>query len=254
MTLTPTGPGDAELASPLGRASPLVKLGLALAWLVGLAFTTAVPPPLVLAGIALLAALGLGAVPPGRLARALAPLLGAAVGIAVFNALFSASNGDPAVPAVLGLGPFRVTEPALAAGLGLGARVLAIVSVGGAFALTTDPTRLVDALVQQARLPGRFAYGALAAYQALPRLSDDLATLRSARRIRGLRGSWGPRTFVGLLVRAIRGADQLAAAMDARAFGAGPRSTYRPLAWQRLDVVVAVGGVVALVLALLVPA
>ena len=252
--LTPSAPGERELVSPLGRTSPLVKLGLALVWLVGLAFTTAIWPPLALAAVALVAALVLGAVPAGRLLRALAPLLGAALGIALFNALFSTSNGDPGAPVAIAAGPFRVTGPALDAGLGLGARVVAIVSVGAAFALTTDPTRLVDALVQQGRLSARFAYGALAAYQALPRLSDDLAVLRSARRIRGLRGSWGARTFVGLLVRAIRGADQLAAAMDARAFGTGPRSTYRPLAWRPLDVTVAVAGVVVLIGALRIPA
>jgi energy-coupling factor transporter transmembrane protein EcfT len=55
-----------------------------------------------------------------------------------------------------------------------------------------------------------------------------------------------------MLVRAIRHADQLATAMDARGFGSGPRSTYRPVAWQPLDAVVGVAalviGIVALVL------
>ena len=54
------------------------------------------------------------------------------------------------------------------------------------FALTTDSTKLVDSLVQQARVPERFAYGTLAAYQAIPRFAEDLTTLRQARRIRGL--------------------------------------------------------------------
>src|SRR6185369_1746865 len=94
-----------------------------------------------------------------------------------------------------------------------------------------------DSLVQLARVSPRFAYGLLAAYQAVPRLIDDLATLRSARRLRGLR-EWHPRLLVGLLVRAIRHADQLAIAMDARGFGPGPRSTYRPIGWSRLDLVV----------------
>ena len=46
---------------------------------------------------------------------------------------------------------------------------------------TTDSTKLVDSLVQQARVPERFAYGTLAAYQAIPRFAEDLATLRQAR-------------------------------------------------------------------------
>jgi energy-coupling factor transport system permease protein len=134
--------------------------------------------------------------------------------------------------------------------MGLFARVSAIGSVGLAFVLTTTPTRLADALVQQGRVPERFAFGALAAYQAIPRFAADLATIRTARRLRGL-PEWRPWILVSLLVRAIRHADQLALAMDARGFGSGPRSTYRPLAWGPLDVLVGGGGVVVLVVALL---
>jgi energy-coupling factor transporter transmembrane protein EcfT len=85
----------------------------------------------------------------------------------------------------------------------------------------------------------------------VPRLADDLGTLRSARRLRGLR-EWHPRLLVGLLVRAIRHADQLSIAMDARGFGAGPRTTYRPIAWTGLDVIVAVIALVIVLAALIV--
>jgi energy-coupling factor transport system permease protein len=243
--------GEAQALSVLGRTSPVVKLVLALLWLVGLATTVRIGPPLALTAVALLAGIVLGRVPPAQLARALAPLVIAAASIALANLLFSGSNGDPAARELVRLGPLRLTAEAAWAAAGLGLRVLAIVSVGAAFAQTTDPTHLVDALVQQARLPARFAYGALAAYQAVPRLTEDLATIRQARRIRGLRGSWHPRILVGLLVRAIRHADQLALAMDARAFDGGTRSTYRPIDWARLDAVVAVVGVLVLAGALL---
>jgi energy-coupling factor transport system permease protein len=84
----------------------------------------------------------------------------------------------------------------------------------------------------------------------VPRLVDDLATLRSARRLRGLR-EWHPRLLVGLLVRAIRHADQLSIAMDARGFGSGPRSIYRPVRWTALDAVTAIAALLVLVAALL---
>ena len=84
----------------------------------------------------------------------------------------------------------------------------------------------------------------------MPRLAEDLSTLRSARRLRGLR-EWHPRLTIGLLVRAIRHADQLAIAMDARGFGAGPRSTYRPVGWHPLDAIVGVSALAILVAALL---
>ncbi len=129
--------------------------------------------------------------------------------------------------------------------------MLSIISVGAVFALTTDATFLVDSLVQLARVSPRFAYGTLAAYQAVPRLGQDLSTLRAARRLRGLR-EWHPRLVVGLLVRAIRHADQLAIAMDARGFGAGRRSTYRPVRWRLLDAIVGLAALAILVAVLLV--
>jgi energy-coupling factor transport system permease protein len=247
--LTPIDLSEAQESSLLGRTSPLVKLGLAIAWLVGLALTPEPGPPILLAALAIAAGLTVGRVPPRSLARGLAPLLVAAASIALANLLWSSANTDAAATELAHPGPFRITWEAAAAAVALAARVLAIVSVGAVFAQTTDPTRLVDALVQQGRLSARFAYGALAAYQAVPRLGEDLVTLRHARRIRGLRG-WHPRLLVGLLIRALRHADQLALAMDARAFGSGPRSTFRPIRWGWPDIVVGVAGMLALWLVL----
>ena len=248
--LIPPDLGRLQEESLLGRTSPIVKLGVAVAWLVGLATTVRPGPPAILALIAVLAGLGLGRVAPGRLARGLAPLLLAAFSIALANLVFSGSNADPAATQLARIGPLRLTREAADVAIALGARVLAIVAAGAVFAQTTDPTRLVDALVQQAHAPARFAYGALAAYQAVPRLGQDLATLRQARRIRGLAGSWHPRLLVGLLVRALRHADQLALAMDARAFDSGPRTTYRPIDWTWRDPAVALGGLAILFVAL----
>lgn len=243
-------PLDRQLGSVLGRTSPVLKLAIALGWLGGLALTLDPRPPLVVLAVVLAAGLALGGISARRMAAGLAPLWLAAVGIGLFNALFSASNADPALPVALAWGPVRVTWPAVEAGTGLAARVLAIVAVGVVFAQTTDSTRLVDGLVQQARLPERFAYGALAAYQAIPRLADQLATLRQARRIRGLRGGWHPRILVSLLVLAIRHGDRLALAMDARGFGSGPRSRYREVRWSALDAAVGAAAVLVILAAL----
>jgi energy-coupling factor transport system permease protein len=243
-------PDAAPRESVLAAVSPLVKLGIALLWLIGLATTTRLEPPLLLAAVALAAAIVVGGVEPARLARRLAPILLIALAVALANLIFAASNSDRTAAELIRIGPLRLTVEAARAAAGLAARVIAIVSVGAVFTLTTEPTRLVDALVQQARVPERFAYGALAAYQAVPRLADDLTTLRGARRLRGLRWSWHPRLLVGLLVRAIRHADQLALAMDARGFGTGPRTTYRPRSWTWRDGTVGAAGLIALAVAL----
>jgi energy-coupling factor transporter transmembrane protein EcfT len=240
-----------QLDSLLGRTSPVLKLGVALLWLVGLATTTAWAPPVVLAAAAVIAALIIGRVPGIDLARAVAPLWLAALGLAFFNTVFGASNADPTSTTLMTLGPWRITQEALDAGVGLGLRVIAIGAVGAVFALTTDSTRLVDSLVQQAHVPERFAYGALAAYGAIPRFGSDLANLRAARRMRGLRGSWHPRILVGLLVLAIRHGDRMALAMDARAFGSGPRSRYRDVPWITLDLIIGISAVAILAVALM---
>lgn len=239
-------PADRALLSPLGRLSPLTKLGIALLWFLSLALTTRVGPPIAVTAIALASTVVIGRVPVDRVWRGLLPLWAIALTVGFFNAVFAAANTDPAASEVLRVGPLRLTEEGLVGGVGLAARVVAIVSIGVGFTQTTDSTRLVDALVQQGRVPERFAYGALAAYQAVPRFAEDLTTLRHARRIRGLRGEWHPRVLVGLLVLAIRHADRMALAMDARGFGSGPRSRYREVVWTPLDgAAVAIGLVVA---------
>jgi energy-coupling factor transport system permease protein len=240
-------PEERQLESPLGRVGPLTKLGIAVVWLIGLTTTSSVWPPVALASVTAAAATALGRVPPRAVVRAALPLWVAALSVGFFNAVFAAANVDPAAIEIARIGPLRLTEAGIGGGLGLGARIVAIAAIGVAFAQTTDSTRLVDALVQQARLPDRFAYGALAAYQALPRLGEDLTTLRQARRIRGLRASWHPRLLVGLLVLAVRHGDRLALAMDARGFGSGPRSRFRVVRWTWLDAV-AVPAAVALLL------
>jgi energy-coupling factor transport system permease protein len=242
---------ERALASPLGRTSPLLKLGIALLWLVALAFSYDIRPATVVLAAALLAGLVFGGLAPARLAEGVAPLWAVAVGIGLTNMLFSAANLDPANAVAVIAGPLRLTWAGIIGGVGVAARVVAVVAVGTVFAQTTDSTRLVDALVGQARAPERFAYGALAAYQAIPRLADQLTTLREARRIRGLRTGWHPRILVGLLVLAIRHGDRLALAMDARGFGSGPRSRYRDVRWTALDAGVALGAVLVAVLAVL---
>lgn len=241
---------EQALAGPLGRTSPVLKLGIALGWLLALTVTLDARPSIVIGGAALVAGLTVGRIPAGRLAGGLAPLWLVAFGIGLFNTLFAAVNGDPSASVAFAVGPIRITDAAIAGGVAIAARVLAIAAVGVVFAQTTDSTRLVDSLVQQARAPERFAYGALAAYQAVPRLAEQLVTLRQARRIRGLRTGWHPRLLVGLLVLAIRHGDRLALAMDARGFGSGPRSRYREVRWSVLDAAVLAGAFAVLVAAI----
>ena len=172
------------------------------------------------------------------------------MGIGLFNALFSGANADPSLPVAFVLGPFHVTWAALAGASG--SRRASSPSRRSGWCSPRPPTRPGSSTRSCSRAGSRSAsaYGALAAYQAVPRLADQVTTLRQARRIRGLRWSWHPRLLVGLLVLAIRHGDRLALAMDARAFGSGPRSRYRVVRWTWLDLAVPIGALLVLVVAL----
>jgi energy-coupling factor transport system permease protein len=99
---------------------------------------------------------------------------------------------------------------------------------------TIDPTDLADCLVQQLRVPARFAIGALAAYRLLPLLADEWELLGLARRARGIDAGANPlarfrlfaATLFALLVGAVRRGGRLATAMDARGFDAGTPRTF----------------------------
>ncbi len=115
-------------------------------------------------------------------------------------------------------------------GLGLAARLLAIVLAGLLATATTEPTDLADSLVQQLNVSPRFAVGALAALRLLPMLAQEWQTIAMARRARGVDAGRSPiaaiRLFAGqlmsLLVGAIRRGSRMALAMEARGFGAMP--------------------------------
>ncbi|GAA1035952.1 energy-coupling factor transporter transmembrane component T [Virgisporangium ochraceum] len=220
----------APMASPtsfLGRRNPVAKLLGAF----GLVFVLVVAADPVTAGLALagvLLCVPLAGVRFTVLARRLAPLLLAAVGVFVVTLLFTTRRDE-----------------ALLTALGMALRLLAMALPGVLAFASTDPTDLADSLVQQARVPARFAIGALAAWRLAPLLAADWEALTLARRARGIDAGWNPvarvRLFAGttfaLLVGAIRRGTRLAAAMDARGFASGsPRTVARPQAFGAPDV------------------
>lgn len=254
-------PAPLEATRPdlLTRVSPLTRLLVGALWLL-IAFLTVDPVvPAVLLAAGVLALITISGVPIGRVPRRLVPLGIAAVGLGLITVLFHASAGNPAVRAVLTLGPIRITEPAAVAGIALALR-LGVIAISSILVFApSDPTRFADALVQQWRVPPRFAYGTLAALRIAPLLGTDWRATGAVRRLRGLdsrspvsrvRGFFG-RLFV-LLVSGVRRGSRMAIAMDARGFDAGlPRSRYREVRAGTRDYAVLGGGVAVALVALL---
>lgn len=163
------------------------------------------------------------------------PLGALAIGFG-FALWTDASRVDQSV-VVWQIGGWTLYGGALVVGLATGLRLAAIVALTLIAGLSTTGPDLVRASVQQLRVPYRIGYTALAAFRFVPRFGHELDVIRQAHRVRGAHGGRGPfaaiaRWFgyvVPLLAGAIRHAERVALAMDARAFGAHRDRTERHL-------------------------
>lgn len=245
----------AERPAPRGRflhaLNPLAKLAAPLPAMLALIVTRglAIPTVLILLSLALLL---VGA----RLrARAVVLLLvGVPVLVAVLAVTFGVwvdpsriEAGRPGASVVLvEVGAWQFTLAAYLVGLATALRIAALLVLSLIAGLTTTGPELVRALVQNLRVPYRIGYTALAALRFVPRFGHELEVIRAAQRVRGLDHGRGPvaavrRTLavaIPLLAGAIRHAERVALAMDARAFGAHPTRTERTLSrWRARDTV-----------------
>ncbi|MDD7971153.1 energy-coupling factor transporter transmembrane component T family protein [Roseinatronobacter alkalisoli] len=198
----------------------------------------------------------------GMVALAVLALSGAAVGV-VLRRLRGA--GVLALGVVLILpfvtgdqvlwqfGPLRWHAEGLAAGLLIGGRLLAIVTVTLAFLTPLPPFRLV-AGARALGVPTLMADLALLTLRYLDELRAELARAMLARRLRGGKGGWRGLSDYGVilaavLIRSHRRAERLWAAMRLRGYGAGVAQSLPPLAARaRWGMVLVAAGGVALVL------
>lgn len=226
--------------------NPLAKLVAPLPAMLVLVFVRDLATPLafvVIAYVVLLTSARLTA----RIVLVLAVAIPAAAVVLGFgmSVWTDASRVDTSVT-VLQVGGWSLYGGALAIGMATGVRLAAIVSLALLAGLTTNGPDLVRATVQQLRVPYRIGYTALAAFRFVPRFGYELEVIRQAHRVRGAHGGRGPFSaiarwwgyIVPLLAGAIRHAERVALAMDARAFGAHLDRTERYLVpWRVRDTV-----------------
>jgi energy-coupling factor transport system permease protein len=226
--------------------NPLAKLAAPLPAMVLLVFVRDAATPAAFLALAY-AVLLVGVDFTRRLAAILflaLPISAVAIGFG-FALWTDASRVDRSV-VVWQLGGWTMYAGALEVGFATGLRLAAIVALTLIAGLSTTGPDLVRATVQQLRVPYRIGYTALAAFRFVPRFGRELDVIRQAHRVRGAHGGRGPfaavaRWFsyiVPLLAGAIRHAERVALAMDARAFGAFPDRTERYIVpWRRRDTV-----------------
>jgi energy-coupling factor transport system permease protein len=132
------------------------------------------------------------------------------------------------------LGIFAVHTDGLHFGLLYAFRVAAIMSSSYVFVRTTNPRALVVALVQLG-IPYRYAWMIFLSLLSIPVFEAEITIIREAQLVRGIRPAenrlkerlqMARRYVLPLLVSALRRVENVAIAMDARAFGAFPRRTF----------------------------
>ena len=205
---------------------PLVVLGFGA---VVLAFST--DDPLVLLAVAG-GAIALFVTAPGRPSRWF--LIGGAISgltLALLNPFVSA-EGD----LILWQGPdvtlidTEITLEEVLAGLAIGVRLFAVAALVGALLAHVDADRLQ---AQVARVAPRSALTCALAARLMPTLERDARAIAEAARLRGVAlsdGRWGSRAraaaplAIPLLGSSLERGLDVAEAMTARGYGAGPRS------------------------------
>ena len=219
----------------LHRLNPLAIIVAVLPAMIALVFVRELSAPLVLLVLATaLAAIG-ASVP--REQRALVFLMPSAF-VVVASLTFALSANQPAfddTPVLLQIGGWQVHAGSWLAGLVTSLRLGALASLTVLIGVAASAADLVRATVQHLRVPYRYGVTAMATLRFVPRFRHELDTIRAAHRIRGLGGGRGPigalRRWAGwivpLLAGAIRHAERVALAMDARAFGAHRDRTER---------------------------
>ncbi len=147
------------------------------------------------------------------------------------------------------------------AALTVALRVLVIVLPSAVLIPWIDPDELGDHLAQRLGMPDRPVVATAAALQRVQSFGAIWSEMARARRVRGVGVSWRrPRSVVahvgaltmGLLVRTLRAAAELAVAMDARGFAtARARSWWKPAPWHWGDTLLVLLATVPLVVAVL---
>ncbi|NHA69372.1 ATP-binding cassette domain-containing protein [Phycicoccus sp. CMS6Z-2] len=141
----------------------------------------------------------------------------------------------------------------------VGLRVVVIVLPSAVLVPWLDPDRLGDHLAQRLGLPDRPVVATAAALQRVHTFGAVWTEIGRARRVRGIGVSARhPRTVaahlaastMGLLVRTLRAAAELAVAMDARGFATAQRRTWwAPAPWRWGDTALVLLGLLPLVVA-----
>ncbi len=164
----------------------------------------------------------LAGIGPWRLVKSIRAFILLGVFMIIFQALVARGQ-----EIIWRWGSLRVTAEGLSAGLNVGMRLIVIVTISTLLAITTDPRRLVVALIEYVHIPYRIAYALYSTLRFIPLMQHDATVILEAQTIRGARLDRSfksrVRQYISLLIpliaSGIRQASMSAIALDSRAFG-----------------------------------
>lgn len=131
-------------------------------------------------------------------------------------------------------GLIHITKESFFRGVHIGFRALNFALLGIIFSITTRPVYLFYSLMQQLKLPPKYAYSFLAGVRLIPIMIEEFHTIHHALKVRGATGTRGihrlfeqmKRYAVPLLSQSIRRAQRIAVAMEAKRFSNNSNRTY----------------------------
>lgn len=205
-------------------------------WLFCVAVLVFIYPPLLnllLFVVILLCGLVLGRVGLRRISGAIGVLL-ALASLFLIGGIFY-GQGEP----IFQVGPIGYTVEGLTVRGAAAARILNVMLSSMVFVWVTNPRDFVTGLVRLG-VPYRIAFTIFVGLNYIPILQNEMAMIRDAQRLRGLRRdrslSGRIRAYgtyvVAVLLRSLRRAETTAFALDSKGFGAYPERTYlNPFCW-----------------------
>ena len=154
----------------------------------------------------------------------------------------------PPIPIIGG----RWTLDAVAFGASTGLALLLTVTVFAVLQTTVRSADLVAILPRPLYRAGTTVALALA---FAPKTVASFQTIREARRLRGQRTGWRsvPELLLPLLLTTLERALQYGESLEARGFGSGRRSRYRPFGWTLPDALIVIASLMAIVATVILP-
>jgi energy-coupling factor transporter ATP-binding protein EcfA2/energy-coupling factor transporter transmembrane protein EcfT len=191
--------------------------------------------------------MGLAWLGPWQIIKRLSPFLGFyAVYVWTLTAYAKVAPGTPTFDVLW----YHLSWPGFWAGLVLALRMLSAVALGVYVLSSVDITELLVAFCKNLHTPPKFVYGMLAGVRYLPLFQSEWTKLKQARQLRGRDARWAvlrPAVYaLPLLSQAVRMAERVAIAMEARGFHgdaarhARGRTYYRDVQLRPLDVAYAI--------------